>query len=50
MRQRSNKKWYIFYPEDSGKNIWDIFMTIILIFSCILIPLKLAIDSEFDDH
>jgi len=49
MIERNNKKKFIFYPENVFKNIWDVFMTFVLIFSCIIIPLKLACPDLFAD-
>ena len=35
---------YLFYPHNSNKERWDIFMTFVLIVSCIFSPLNIAFD------
>jgi hypothetical protein len=40
--KRQNKVKYILYPENSKKAKWDILMTLILILTCIITPLRLA--------
>jgi len=47
MKSRKNKKYHIIYPENTKKQSWDIFITLVLIFSCALIPLKLALEEDF---
>ena len=37
------------YPTDQGKTFWDIFMTIILLITCILTPLQLAYSDDDDN-
>lgn len=32
----------MFYPEDRFKNIWDLIVSIILIFTCIVTPVRIA--------
>jgi hypothetical protein len=44
--KRQNKVKYILYPENSKKANWDIFMTLILILTCIITPLRLAFGEE----
>lgn len=41
-------KIFIIYPENELKSYWDIFMTIILIISCITTPLRLAFADEHE--
>ena len=42
MLERENRQANLFYPEDSIKLKWDLFIGVILITSCILIPYRLA--------
>jgi hypothetical protein len=46
MRARDKVKACIFYPEDAFKVNWDPFITIILLISCILTPLRIAFGGE----
>lgn len=47
---RFNKTPYLFYPEHKGKVLWDLFMTVILLTSCVLTPLDIAFDEGSDGH
>jgi len=38
MRLRKKKKQYLFYPEDYCKQHWDLFITLVLLTSCIITP------------
>jgi hypothetical protein len=42
MRHRKNKKFCLFYPEDNLKTNWDLFITIVLIFTCIETPWRIS--------
>ena len=42
MRYRQNKKPFLFYPEDQNKVYWDLFITMILLLSCIVTPWRIA--------
>mmetsp|Transcript_26579 Transcript_26579/g.40570 ORF Transcript_26579/g.40570 Transcript_26579/m.40570 type:complete len:153 (-) Transcript_26579:169-627(-) len=42
MRARKNKKTWMLYPEDQHKVYWDLFITVILLISCILTPYNIA--------
>jgi hypothetical protein len=42
MRYRQNKKPYLFYPEDQYKVYWDLFITMILLISCLITPWRIA--------
>ena len=42
MRTRNNKKKWLFYPEDKGKQYWDLFITMILLTSCLTTPFRIA--------
>jgi hypothetical protein len=37
------------YPDNYKKGLWDFFMCLILIFSCVLIPYRLVFVSGDDD-
>ena len=43
---RKNKIAFIIYPENKLKSYWDIFMSFVLIISCITTPLRLAFSAE----
>ena len=34
------------YPEDSNKANWDLFVTLILVFTCIMTPVNMAFDDD----
>ena len=40
--KRTDKKKFIVYPEDKHKGYWDVWITIILLITCIIIPVRLA--------
>jgi hypothetical protein len=46
MIERKNQQSYIIYPENRYKGIWDLFMTLVLIITCIQTPLDIAFDSK----
>jgi hypothetical protein len=35
MTRRMNKVPYLIYPENKWKGIWDLFMTLVLVITCI---------------
>ena len=37
-----SEKCGIIYPENRNKEIWDLFMTIVLLTTCVLTPLDIA--------
>lgn len=43
---RHHKKLFIIYPEDSWKSKWDIFISLVLIASCLSTPIELAFFEE----
>jgi len=49
MRYRSKKKSCLLYPEDQAKVYWDVFITLVLLLSCVTTPLGIAF-SEGDDN
>ena len=42
MKAREKKKKWILYPEDAQKVNWDLFITLILLISCVITPLRIA--------
>jgi len=46
MRARDKVKVGILYPEDPPKVNWDLFITLILLISCILTPLRIAFGED----
>ena len=42
MIAKKNLKRCMIYPEEKFKKYWDLFITIVLVFSCIEIPYNLA--------
>jgi len=46
MNFRYAKIKYLLYPEDRIKTYWDLFITIILIITCILAPWKIAFSKD----
>lgn len=47
MKHRDQRKPCMFYPEDPTKANWDLFITIVLIYTCIQTPQKIAfVDDE----
>lgn len=48
MRYRNNKKKFLLYPEDQPKVYWDLFITSILLISCLITPFRIAF-GEIDE-
>jgi len=47
MRHRDKRKSFMFYPEDQAKANWDLFITVVLIFTCLSTPYRIAfIDKD----
>lgn len=46
MYERKEKKMFLFYPEDPCKKYWDFYITIILLISCVITPLRIALGDE----
>ena len=42
LNRRENKKAWLFYPEDQNKVYWDLFITLILLISCLITPWRIA--------
>ena len=38
MRARDDRKPWLIYPEDEWKANWDLFITVVLIYTCIVTP------------
>ena len=49
MRERKNKKKWLLYPEDPYKTYWDLFITIILLISCLTTPFRIAFGEDIED-
>ena len=45
MTKRDTYKAFIIYPENKQKSAWDLFMTLILILTCIMTPLSIAFND-----
>lgn len=46
MYERKEKRFLLLYPEDPAKKYWDFFITIILLVSCVITPLRIAFGDE----
>jgi len=46
MKHRAHRKPWIIYPEDDWKGKWDLYITVILIFSCMTTPYLISFDAE----
>lgn len=46
MKKRSETRNCIIYPESQWKIGWDIFVSIILVYSCFIIPLQVCFNYE----
>lgn len=44
--RRPGESHYLIYPDDSFTSFWDIFIALVLIFSCTVTPYRLALVSE----
>ena len=49
MRHRNNRKRFLIYPEDQPKVFWDLFITTVLLVSCLLTPFNLAFGELNND-
>ena len=42
-----NRKFGMIYPEDDWKSFWDLYITVILVYTCVATPMILALyDAE----
>ena len=48
MNQRQKREPCLLYPEDNIKINWEIFMTIVLLFACLLTPYKISFIPDDD--
>ena len=46
MNHRKKRKKIMCYPEDAGKANWDLFVTVILVFTCVMTPVNMAFDED----
>lgn len=42
MTARANRKTFVIYPEDKLKATWDLFITIVLLITCVNTPWNIA--------
>ena len=40
------RKRYMIYPDNHKKEVWDLFMTIILLISCVVTPVEIAFEAD----
>jgi hypothetical protein len=45
MTERINRKVFMFYPEDRMKGTWDLFITLVLLITCLYTPIEIAFDE-----
>jgi hypothetical protein len=45
MTKRESYKDWVIYPENRQKGAWDLFMTFVLIFTCVMTPLSIAFND-----
>lgn len=48
MTERHDTKGCLIYPENKHKEAWDLFMTVILLFTCISTPYNIAFIKKED--
>lgn len=34
------------YPDNHNKEVWDLFMTIVLLVSCVITPVEIAFEGD----
>ena len=44
-----SRKFFLIYPDNSCKDYWDIYITVVLVVSCALIPYQLAYQLENEE-
>ena len=48
--QIEDRKSLLFYPNDTWKIVgWDVFISLVLLITCITTPFDMAFGEEFDD-
>ena len=40
------RKRFMIYPDNHKKEVWDLFMTIILLISCVVTPVEIAFEAD----
>lgn len=50
MTHRKNRKMFMVYPEDRIKGSWDLFITLVLLFTCIMTPLDIAFSKAGESN
>ena len=46
MKEREDRKPYMFYPEDTNKANWDLFITVVLVYTCVATPARIAFSTD----
>lgn len=46
MKNHLNMKPYLIYPENKAKDNWDLFMTFVLLLTCVKTPYDIAFPSD----
>jgi hypothetical protein len=49
MTNREDKKFLIIYPEDSFKGYWDMYITLVLMITCVTTPMDIAFSENNGD-
>ena len=50
MTETKDMKPFIIYPENKNKGFWDLFMTLVLIITCIQTPLNIAFEDVSNEN
>lgn len=50
MNRRNDRKCYLLYPEDPSKQRWDMFVTYLLVFTCLSTPLYISFHEHDKDE
>ena len=48
MIQREDRKWYLLYPEDRSKSIWDSIVSLVLLIMCITTPIYISFQGDHE--
>ena len=49
MRHGKKRRNCMCYPEDPDKANWDLIMSLILVFSCVMTPVNMAFDKDLGE-
>ena len=49
MRETKNSKKKILYPDDPFRKKWDLFITLLLLFTCTATPYRIAVEETTTD-